>query len=118
MNSRHVYIENYYSFSTPHLNIRHLLWEVFDVFHEIFSKYREGNQYRVTATSALTFVLIRQKYSYKFKRKKFLIVIFNLSTPSFYVFFFFSLIFKFFSKLFCFIKGILVIEKNIDSFFL
>jgi hypothetical protein len=39
----------------PHLSIRHLLWEVFFfVFHEIFLKYREGNQYKVTATSALT----------------------------------------------------------------
>jgi hypothetical protein len=53
MNSRHVYIGNHYSFPTPYLNIGHLLWEVFDVFHEIFLKYREGNQYRVTATSAL-----------------------------------------------------------------
>jgi len=39
----------------PHLNIGHLLWEVFfDVFHEFFPKYKEGNQYRITATSALT----------------------------------------------------------------
>jgi hypothetical protein len=38
----------------PHLNIGHLLWEIFfDVFHEIFLKYMEGNQYRVTAISAL-----------------------------------------------------------------
>jgi hypothetical protein len=26
----------------------------FDVFYEIFPKYREGNQYKVTATSALS----------------------------------------------------------------
>jgi hypothetical protein len=38
----------------PHLNKGYLLWEVFWWFHEIFSKYREENQYRVTATSALT----------------------------------------------------------------
>jgi hypothetical protein len=41
----------------PHLNIGHLLWEVFWFFHEIFPKYREGNQYRVTATSALRLIM-------------------------------------------------------------
>jgi hypothetical protein len=54
MNSRHVYIGNYYSFPTPSSKYRVSAVEVFDVFYEIFPKYREGNQYRVTATSALT----------------------------------------------------------------
>jgi hypothetical protein len=31
----------------PHLNIKHMLCEVYDVFHEIFTKYWEGNQYRI-----------------------------------------------------------------------
>jgi hypothetical protein len=54
MNSRHVYIENYYSF--PTLSSKYRVSAVggfFNVFHEIFPKYKEGNQYRVTATSAL-----------------------------------------------------------------
>jgi hypothetical protein len=45
----------------PHLNIGHLLLKVFfDVFHEIFSKYKKGNQYRVTTTRALTMQLALQ----------------------------------------------------------
>jgi hypothetical protein len=49
MNSRHVYIENHYSFPTPSSKYRAFTVEgFFDVFHEIFPKYKEGNQYRVT----------------------------------------------------------------------
>jgi hypothetical protein len=55
MNSRHVYIGNYYSFPTPSSKYRvSAVWGFFDVFYEIFLKYREGNHYRVTATSALS----------------------------------------------------------------
>jgi hypothetical protein len=55
MNSRHVYIGNHYSFSTPSSKYRaSAVGGFFDVFYEIFPKYREGNQYRITATSALT----------------------------------------------------------------
>jgi hypothetical protein len=58
MNSRHVYIENHYSFPTPSSKYRASAVECFfDVFHEIFPKYREGNQYRVTATSALILLI-------------------------------------------------------------
>jgi hypothetical protein len=54
MNSRHVFIGNHYSFPTPSSKYRaSAVGDFFDVFHEIFPKYREGNQYRVTATSAL-----------------------------------------------------------------
>jgi hypothetical protein len=68
MNSRHVYIGNYYSFSTPSSKYRasavggFLMF--FDVFHEIFPKYREGNQYRVTAAS-----ILRKKFYYKNQRE-------------------------------------------------
>jgi hypothetical protein len=56
MNSKHVYIGNYYSFPTPSSKYRvSVVGGFFDVFHEIFSKYREENHYRVTATSALRF---------------------------------------------------------------
>jgi hypothetical protein len=49
MNSIHVYIGNYYLFSTPSSKYRvSALRGFFDVFHEIFLKYR------VTAASALT----------------------------------------------------------------
>jgi hypothetical protein len=38
----------------PNLNIGYLLYEVFfEVFHEIFSKYKEENHYRVAATRTL-----------------------------------------------------------------
>jgi outer membrane receptor for Fe3+-dicitrate len=54
MNNEHVYIGNHYSFPTPSSKYRtSAMGGFFDVFHEIFPKYREGNQYRVTATSAL-----------------------------------------------------------------
>jgi hypothetical protein len=54
MNSRHVYIVNHYSFPTPSSKYRASAVEgFFYVFHEIFPKYREENQYKVTATSAL-----------------------------------------------------------------
>jgi hypothetical protein len=64
MNSRHVYIGNHYSFPTSSSKYRaSAVGGFFDVFHEIFSKYREGNQYRVTATSALrwSLMLIKKK---------------------------------------------------------
>jgi hypothetical protein len=54
MNSRHVYIGNYYSFSTPSSKYRaSVVGGFFDVFHKNFHKYRKWNQYRVTASSAL-----------------------------------------------------------------
>jgi hypothetical protein len=54
MNSRHVYIGNHYSFPTPSSKYRaSAVGGFFDVFHEIFPKYKEGSQYRVTTTSAL-----------------------------------------------------------------
>jgi hypothetical protein len=65
MNSRHVYIENYYSFPTPSSKYRvSAVGGFLMFFHEIFPKYREGNQYRVTATSALKCVDIRHGASY------------------------------------------------------
>jgi hypothetical protein len=55
MNNRHVYIDNYYSFSTPSSKYRASAVEgFFDVFHEIFPKYKKENQYKVTATTALS----------------------------------------------------------------
>jgi hypothetical protein len=55
MNSRHVYIGNYYSFSTPSSKSRvsAVGGFFFYVFHEIFPKYREVNQHKVTDASAL-----------------------------------------------------------------
>jgi hypothetical protein len=59
MNSRHVYIGKYYSFSIPSSKYRASAVEdfffFFNVFHEFFPKYREGNQYRVTVTIALRY---------------------------------------------------------------
>jgi hypothetical protein len=57
MNSRHVYIVNHYSFPTPSSKYRaSAVGGFFYVFYEILPKYREGNQYRVTATSVLTYI--------------------------------------------------------------
>jgi len=53
MNSRHVYIGNHYSFPTSSKYRASAVRGFFMFFYEIFPKYREGNQYRVTATSAL-----------------------------------------------------------------
>jgi hypothetical protein len=56
MNSRHVYIGNYYSFTTPSSKYRASAVGgfFFYVFHEIFPKYKKGNQYRLTAASTLS----------------------------------------------------------------
>jgi hypothetical protein len=53
MNSKHVYIGNYYSFSTPSFKYRVSAVRFFDIFHEIFLKYRKRNLYKVTVISAL-----------------------------------------------------------------
>jgi hypothetical protein len=70
MNSRHVYIGNYYSFSTPSSKYKASnVGGFFDIFHEIFSKYREENQYRVTDASALRHGRIIFIYAIEVKQK-------------------------------------------------
>jgi hypothetical protein len=55
MNSRHVYIGNYYSFPTQLSKYRaSAVRGLLMFFMKKFSKYREGNQYRVSAASALS----------------------------------------------------------------
>jgi hypothetical protein len=59
MNSKHVYIRNYYSFPTHSSKYRvfdiggFFFFFFFNVFYEIFIKYKKGNQYRITTASAL-----------------------------------------------------------------
>lgn len=65
MNSKHVYIRNHYSFPTPSSKYRtSAVRGFFDVFHEIFLKYKEGNQYKITATSALMERLSKSLFYY------------------------------------------------------
>jgi hypothetical protein len=67
MNSRHVYIGNYYSFSTPSSKYKaFVVWGFFDFFHKFFSKYREGNQYTVTAVNALSKIVLYKYESHYF----------------------------------------------------
>jgi hypothetical protein len=57
MYNAHVYLGNYCTFSRPLCIFRaFIMGSFFGVFHEIFSKYREENQYKESIASTLMYL--------------------------------------------------------------